>query len=518
MAENVSFTNNYMGYISNNPYIYPAINGDETLANQTGLNTGWHVMPLMLWRHFVTPAQWAKFVIDYEAYTVESFQMTLFNMIPMTTQLAIQGTSIFTSFNNTIYALGYSDKIYETAWHNWYQDEYMNPNLALKEGQYIVEAAGSAKKRYEFPIYTWQQPHVRVTDINTWSNAPIGNSGYGVFPMDQLSNNDGTYGTPSGIFWDPLNKPEELMEFRPGKNSMTFSGNMHECDQGKWFNLDQIMWWYPYVSYGPYHGNRPGAWRLSTECDPDRLSSQFQATPQINDYTMPNLAGQPVIPMNWMWKEIQQSIVTSGWQGTDKPDLFYPGTEYALAKYGFHQCFCKMVPLFDTNNTHVDITASVSVSVKLNLKAKKRRTAMYCPTWGPFNWKMLYSAHRKHLNFRPNFVRYRTGGARVPWQNFTGNGETSSGHFQSAHARETPYAATRNASGSGADNTRSALTTTTATPKPNITVTWSKDQDRVVIESQPKPPKRGIFSRRPATPEPTEVTGMQWDHITHPEK
>ncbi|UOH27048.1 capsid protein 1 [Galliform chaphamaparvovirus 9] len=91
MAEKVTFTNTYMTYIQNKPYVYPTTQNNTT-NDDGGFNTGWHVIPNMLWSHFVTPRQWHEFVINHEAYKVEGWKVTLFNMVPMTTQIAIQKT------------------------------------------------------------------------------------------------------------------------------------------------------------------------------------------------------------------------------------------------------------------------------------------------------------------------------------------------------------------------------------------------------------------------------------------
>ncbi|UOH27040.1 capsid protein 1 [Galliform chaphamaparvovirus 7] len=516
MAENLTFKNSYMCYIKNQPYIYPDVSKDTTDDNG-GFNTGWHVIPNALWCHYTTPKQWANFIINYEAYKVNGFKITLFNMVPMTTQLAIQQTTIFTAFNNTVYGIGYQDKLYETSWYNWFGRPEESPNLAFKEG--LMQTDGNVKSRYTLPIYVWQKNHRRVCDINFWGNSDVTTSGYGVFPMDQSSGNDDKWGTPTGIFWDPFTRPEDLMEFRPGKNAMTFIGEVHNCDSEKWFNLDQCMWWHPYTAPGPYHMDRPGQYHLSTETDPDRLTNKYEHTPQINDYTWPNLCYQPVMPTGWMWKELQNSLIPRADHPdtTNVADLRYPGTEYELAKYPFTQCFIKLVPLFDTNNHSVEVTALVSLQMELSITAKKRRSAIYAPTWGPFNWKQLYSARAQHRLFNPAGIRYRTGGARWTWQNQLGTGDlNATGTPQQAHARESPYTGSTVAQGTGLEHTYT-ITTAKQTNKPNLTVTFSKSLDRVVIqEQQPRPTKRSIF-KQPAT-EPTTVTEMHWDHITHTAK
>ncbi|QGJ83203.1 capsid protein [Peafowl parvovirus 1] len=509
MAENVTFRNNYMAYINNAPYIHPT-HQHATQQNEGYIHTGWHILPTMLWRHFTTPAQWTKMVIDHEAYCVKGFKVSVYNMIPMTTQIAIQGTSVFTAFNNTIYALGYTDKFYETAWFPWFQstnDSY-NPDLAMREG--LNQHGDGTTYRYVLPEYFWDKPHIRTTSDRTWGNTSETISSYGVYPLT-ASSNDAIYGLPTGLFWDPMNRPQDLMELRPGKNTMSYSFEVHPCDSEKWFNLDQIAWWWPYTSPGPYYKlDRPNTYHLSSQCDPDRLQTQDQVTPPVNDYTMPNLANLPIIPTGWWWKEMQQSLIESFTDPELRPDLKFPGTEYELAKYPPTQHFLKMIPLFDANGTLVNITANISISVELHLLCKKRRTAIYCPTWGPLNWKGVYSSQKRFLCFQPSFIRYRTGGARWTWQNILGSGNTS-GSLDQNHPRETPYTTRKNATGTGTGGTYT-ITTTQSTAKPNLVVTFSKDADRAVIEQAPAPRKRGIFKtkspERSKSPEKMDTTRM----------
>ncbi|QEJ80807.1 capsid protein VP1 [Psittacara leucophthalmus chapparvovirus] len=498
MAEDVSFENVYMCYIKNMPYIYPPDNQD-TMDATSQINTGWHIIPNFLWNHFVTPKQWAEFQIKYEAYHVESCSATIFNMIPMTTQLAIQGTSVFTAFNNTIMALAYTDKLYETSWEKWTSTTIRNqsPNLAEKEGL-KCELGTANRKRFELPIYSWKVPHVRLTSINTWADVPVQKSlmdaaGQGVWPKGQ---NAATW--PSGCFWDPMNMPGELQELRPGKNACSFSWSCHPCDSNIWFNMDQLGQWYPWTTPGPYNAdNRPFTYVLSSNLDPDPLASRFQNDPWINDYTIPNWAQIPICDPSWFWKEMQQSIADYMGENiyNQKPDLRFPGTEYEKYKWPPTQWFIKMVPLFDTNGTHIEVTAQISMRVKLNVKAKKRRSAYYAPTWGPFNWRSVYAGTTKLQNYKNSFVRYRSAGARKTWQNIANQDTTAN----KAHPRETPYDLNQKvAGGSGisstglAPTTASILTTTAKdiAAKPDLTVTFSSDTLEREVTKHPVAQKR----------------------------
>ncbi|UNS41167.1 capsid protein [Psittaciform chaphamaparvovirus 3] len=522
MADDWHVTNTYMTYISNQPFQYP---NDQIsiMSGDTKINTGWGVIPNLHFSHFMTPKQWVEFVIQNEAYTVVSASCTVFNMIPMTTQLAIQGTNIFTAFNNTIYALGYKDSLYETSWMKWL--DFPN-NLFWKEG--LAYTPGTPNKvRASLPIYQWELPHTRTTSAATWAFKPIPNGGYGVWPAGYLHTEISPHKyqvVPSGVVWDPFNMPSELMELRPGKNAITFSWEMHECDQGRWFNLDRLASFYPHMPEGPYPLQRPGAYPVTSQLDPDRLASKNQNDSRpttgtvpadkgrVMDYTIANYADLPIVPCGWFWEEISHSIIqdtpASGNNPAApkmnpilKPNMFYPGTEFEKCKYPPTQWFLKMIPLFDVNNTLVEITANVSIKMNLHLKVKKRRSAIYAPTWGPIAWKNVYSASTGDKNYIEAYIRYRTGGARRTWQNICGpdgNDTTTTSTplwIQTGHPRVDPYdqSSSTVSATEGIANTRITYTTATAKQEEHLQMTFSTLQApipqkrKVQIIKQPSP-------------------------------
>lgn len=499
MAEDLTFTNVYMTYIQNRPYEYPTDNKNYSETNAK-ITTGYHVLPLMLWRHFVTPKQWAEMQIHYEAFHVKGYKITIFNMVPMTTQIAIQQTTTFTAFNNTIYAIGYQDNLYETSYLDWTTPNHLEksqPNLAWKEG-WIYNVNNTTRIRNTLPQYLWYVPHVRSTSEQTWGFMSQTNSGIGVYPHGQL---------PSGLFWDPLNRPSEIAELRPGKNAISFSWNCHAADESVWFNIDRLAAWYPMLPSGPYTvtRQRPGTYSLTAEDDPDLLSSQNQNSPAINDYTIANWATLPIVPCAWWWKEMQQSIIEDtnpSWQ--KKPDLHWPGTEAEQYKYPPTQCFIKMIPLFDDSGALINMSANVSIKVSLFLQAKKRRSAIYCPTWGPFAWLNVYSAKTSDMNFIDAYIRYRTGGMRRTWQNIAGNQQQDiSGAGPFPHPREDPYSVNSTVpGGQGLSSTGLTPTTPTVThtvEKLQPTVTYSAKDDTVML---PIAQKR----KQKSTPSPLIMT------------
>lgn len=491
-----------MTYLENIPYSYPP--DDNAVVNSTMLGswnylTGWGILPNILWKHFATPKAWADFCIKYEAYHIDSMKITVFNMIPMTTQLAIQGNTLFTAFNNTIYALAYQDQLYETGWMNWFEDEINEaciPNLAWKEGL-LYNINSTTKKRSRLPIYSWPLPVSRTQNEHTWANS-YSSSGNAVYPLN---------GRPSGLFWDPLNRPDELKELRPGKNAVHFTWESHQCDGNLWYNIDQIAQWYPYTATGPYNvaHQRPGQYHITEEDDPDALATKYQSRQYTNDYTIPNFANVPIMSAAWWWHEMKGSI-GQAWN-TQKLDLFFCGTEAEQAKYLPEQFFLKLIPLFDASGTNIEISAQISVRTELHVSAKKRRSAIYCPTWGPWSWRTLYSAQTAEQIFQPSMIRYRTGGMRRTWQNLRSSQRSTDDKATDPHPREDPYNANIQSSGSGIGGT--FLKTTVKDTSPNliqITPTTS-------TKTTPTPMEIPIAPKRRISPE-LATNSMIFKHIS----
>lgn len=504
-VDTFSITNSYVAYIRNMPYIYPNDNV-RTMGDSTPnlYNTGWHILPTMLWKHFVTPKQWMELLIKAEAYHVDSISTTLFNMVPMTTQLAIQGTNVFTAFNNTIYAMGYTDELYETSWQNWFPQDAFNlqHSLLYKEGLVCVPN-GTEKKRNMLPEYSWRIPNPRGCGNNTYNCFyDAGTGGWSaVYPSGSTETNTSNFdGRPTGVLWDPMNRPDKLMELRPGKNAISFSWSCHPTDDSKWFNLDMIAQWYPYTPEGPYNvaRPRPGQYHYTTEQDPDRVASRWERATPINDYTMPNYADLPVVPMAWWWQEMKESIspanLKTGWQ-LQYMDLFFTGTEREQYMYGPYQHFVKIIPIFDSAGTHIECSALIGVKQTLNLKIKQRRSALFAPTWGPFNWYNTYSAKTSDLNFTGAWIRYRTAGMRRTWQNL---GDSNNAV---AHPRETPFnVSTTNSAGTGQDGTRTTVTYTMAgarrRPFPSAPPMETEEEGRVPITTSGIQPLEHITGHR----------------------
>lgn len=479
MARKVAYKNVYMTYIKNDPYNYPSINVNQISSNthQQGkaINTGWHIIPNFMWRHFMVPRQWMDLMVNYEAYRVLGTKCTIYNPIPITSNLSLQRINTFSAFNNCSYGLTYTDDIYETSWFPWnLLDERDQLHLSNREGMLWYgdqlsgdgNAATYQKKRYYWPEYYWMRPNQRTFWPNIWSQGNSDNSG--TYDCQTAWNADDTAGyisLPAGVFWDPYNRPDSIGEIRAGKNSISLEWNIHEADSHIWYNLDQLASYSHWTVSGPYCGvGRPGARVISTAMDPDSCVTYGKAEKEtqgdnstqekyFQDYSVPNMANMPLMQTTWFWHEIKntvidmdETILTGDAQNQEqqwwrKPDKYWPGTEWEACKYPPYQWFIKGIPLFDENHEHIKTSTQVSVAMELILECKPRRSAYFCPTVGPFSSKQLYGHTNRLLIFQPDMIRYRTAGARRGWQNInrpmnrTAPGENAA----RLHPREDPY-------------------------------------------------------------------------------
>lgn len=451
MSRTIAFENVYMTYIDNWPYQYPSRDIEHTITQSNTLydyeiNTGWHIIPNFLWRHYVIPRQWDSLVRECEAYQVKGVECTVYNPIPITTNISLQRVSLFSAFNNCTYALTYTDNKYETDWFPWTtlpkdQQLYLSQRegIIFKGNQLSSSSSGTyTSSRYSWPIYSWRKPNMLTVLDNVWSQGKTGNAG--VHNVQTGSISEGKLVSPSGLFWDPFNCPDEIGELRAGKNAVTYNWSIHPCDEGRWFNLDALAAYTMWSTDGPYCGvGRPGTRKETTNMDPNVASTYGlaqaresgdagSAATQNADYTIPNFAHLPLCPTKWFWKEVQSSI--ADWYGDDsetarntkeppwwKINKYWSGTEWEACTYPPWQWFMKGIPLYDVSNQHIRTSTQVSVKIKLVLEGKIRKSAYFCPTYGPISGQQLYYQGNERLIYQPGCIRYRTGGRRRTWQN-----------------------------------------------------------------------------------------------------
>nr|QTE04047.1 MAG: capsid protein [Phylloscopus proregulus parvoviridae sp.] len=162
-------------------------------------NTGWHVLENKQWKNFLTPKQWFDLVTNHDRVRIVKCSAIVQNMIPLTDNLSISQDTTFMSFNNTIYALGYTDKCYETL------PVESDTNINYREGAIVSETDGTISKKVVIPLY--RHPIIRYNATTNLTSQS----------------------------WDPFCKPHNLMELRPGKNSIVFEWERDSSD-------DDIAW------------------------------------------------------------------------------------------------------------------------------------------------------------------------------------------------------------------------------------------------------------------------------------
>lgn len=501
------YNNVYCMYITNHPYDYPDY-AHESVEAGSIVSTGWHVLPNQMISHFMTPAQWADLIDHSSTYQISSISMELFNLVPLTETLSLSGQNTLWTFNNCLYALGYSDEYRETSYYNWMsygssvQDQTKlkrfpkancSPNLLYKEGK---QCSGESNWiQYTPPLYGWQRPLYRIHSTRTYANSALAGAGIGVYPCTSSGTQAGNK-QPGGLIWDPFNNPDALMELRPGKNSMKFS---HTFEHSPVFNSDMFAYMSPYTATGPYQGNdRPGTFQQTLESDPDMLTSRNEGNDgPFNDFTIPNFAFQPLVPSGWWWKEIKESIMDITW--LKKPNLHWTGTEREMCCDPPPQWFCKVLPLFRASPiggspTLIDCIANVAVRTSITINTTPRHSAIYCPTHGPWSWWDLYSHLPWYHNYKLAGVRGRAGGLRRTWQNyeFTSVDTEPALGGGNAHRREDPYKESVTiTSGCGTGSTYTATLTHTIAKQPSIHETTTTESG-----TQPIPKTRWYHNLR----------------------
>lgn len=344
MSDILTFTNCTYAYIKNDPYKYPTKYDGQTTPVKT--STGWHIIPNQQYSDWLTPKQWFELMYKANSFALMSCSVTVQNMIPLTQNAAIQGTASFTAFNNTIYALGYTDNAYETVWRE-------EDKLTLWEREGVTYNGTGAPTRYMIPQY----------DHVSWNFEDIPNkAGY------------------QSYFWDPLTLSEDLLELRPGKNAIKFS---YTTDKEIFYNTSMQQAFDP--TWNPATGTHKSAsYGLSNEptnnYKTDNITPHNAVNAYINtqdDHPFCDTAN-PRVSSQAPWNHI----------AIQKPTL-------RSHSQPCPQWFIKMIPIFDENGALIQTTAQVCMYRKISFKITPKKNAINMP---------LYPQMTKEVNTSFNYI------------------------------------------------------------------------------------------------------------------
>lgn len=215
-------------------YITNALNKmyytDPTLNKRFNYQeTGWHFIQNKQYDNFMSPKQWFDLVTNHSHFRLVSVEATAQNMIPLADNLSIAQDSTFLTFNNTIYALAYSDDRYET------QFVESTTKCYYREGVEIDTSTGSPKTKVTLPLYN--------------------------HPLIKVGSNIGSESQYYAAYaWDPFCSPDKLQELRPGKNAVSWRWEADSADNDKWYDTS---FFYAYQNNAD-NSNESFAWTNDT--------------------------------------------------------------------------------------------------------------------------------------------------------------------------------------------------------------------------------------------------------------
>lgn len=200
----VEYMNSNIYYIESDPNQLFCGKLDATKKSYQ-IETGWHFLPNQLWQNYLTPKQHFDLITNHDKIRPKYVKWIIQNMINLTDSLSIAQDTTFVSFNNTVYAVGYTDKHYETIFKE------VSDDLMWREGvKYgLQNNACVMTSILKLPKYVHYVP---VLD------KPL-----------------------TGFAWDPLCDPIDIMELRPGKNAITYEWNRHSSDDDKWYSTGKFF-------------------------------------------------------------------------------------------------------------------------------------------------------------------------------------------------------------------------------------------------------------------------------------
>lgn len=336
-------------YIENNPMQYPPldIGTAETYKENNPRHTGWQLLPNCLIGHMLSPAQWWDVTRTFDAIRVDAVTGTVFNMIPLTETMAIQGNTTFTAFNNTLYALGYADNKYETMLYDW-SLAYDNFTLYQKEGMESQIRGNSARMNLpEYDHYLFAHPEYP----DSWPSGGTPSTGQ-AFPQ------------MAGTLWDPLNCPDDLLELRPGKNAIKFTWTRHESDTKELYALNTDV----YLNQLNKRATILNAYKL--------VRGYFQQF---------NWAITPLVD-NWAYNDtLWSNLQAATWKHDDSNEkricnVFPPFGQFN-AKFPIPNWFIKLIPLYNSENTLIKTSAQVAYLTEVTVVgAPRKEGAHFAPS------------------------------------------------------------------------------------------------------------------------------------------
>lgn len=174
-------------------YIRNELN-NYVVAQTSPQRTGWHIIPNNRLYYYLSPKDMYFIHTNCKAITIKSVTIKVFNMIPVTNTVAIGQGATFSAFNNTIYAIAYSDVDYITYPHDYRTDD---------------EYAGGSETARRF----FQREGI---PFNIFGEAQTKNF------LPDYSHRGSVVNSVFVNWWDPLTDPDNVQELRPGKNAIEF--------------------------------------------------------------------------------------------------------------------------------------------------------------------------------------------------------------------------------------------------------------------------------------------------------
>uniref|UniRef100_A0AAU7BB06 VP1 protein n=1 Tax=Cryptocentrus strigilliceps parvovirus TaxID=3156501 RepID=A0AAU7BB06_9VIRU len=360
MGDTITFKHLKCIYVDNSPYVYPNVEASELPAT---INTGWQVLPNQLLGHLISPLQWDILKQKSSSFGIRSIKQTLFNMIPLTETVAIQGNATFTAFNNTIFLEGYADKHYETAWFDW--SATINNFLPFyKEG--VTYEAGAAAAM-DLPKYIAPRSVGATSRRNRMFN-----------------------------IWDPMVSYDDLMELRPGKNAISFNWVAADCDH-KMYNMDARYFTQP--NSVCLNGTQGTMRKKGLSVDVPSLMQQQLASKHAGNSQF------------WFRAKIARDNV-----GAADPNFWLkmPLTVHEGTMYPPHQWFVKLIPLFDAANALIQTRAMVMLMTETTFAYSHSGTSMFSGTYSQVsdNYDEMLTA--SGMDMRANQMRARSTGLMLP--------------------------------------------------------------------------------------------------------